>query len=378
MGDMTSMVVLDRGALRLHQPDDGTSTTITSADAANRQPTWSPDGRYLAWSRYDRRSSDAPAKLAVYELNTQKRRDFDVVFPAFYLHWRPDGRVIAALGDGPLGLELTTVDVQTKDSTILARGGPLYFDWHGDGTLLANIGSGDDRKFEYHGPADASAFNAHTPATFTAPARRPGTDEFIAAVMVDGVDRLVILSADGTVKQSLCAYDGYIRFAASPDGSKVAWVAGRPADQQPANLNPARLGARLAVTDQLVVHDLETDRVEIVCAKPPITFEWSPQSDKLLFLTVDDVGMARWMRWHIWSGGNVADYDWCRPSAVETREYLPFAEQHVRTQRRWSPDGTQFCYAGTALSGTEGIWVQHTDRDEATLACTGQFAWWRP
>ena len=100
---MTALVVLDRGALRVHRPGTGSTTTLATADAANRQPVWSSDGRLLAWSRFDRRSSDAPAKVVVANLAHDTRTELDLIFPAFYLHWRPESGAVATLGEGPLG-----------------------------------------------------------------------------------------------------------------------------------------------------------------------------------------------------------------------------------------------------------------------------------
>ena len=123
---MTGLVILDRGALRVHQRSTGSTVTLAAADAANRQPVWSPDGRWIAWSRFDRRSSDGLAKVVVVDVATpQERAELDVIFPAFYMHWRPDSGAIATLGEGPLGLELTVIDMATGKSEILARGGPL-------------------------------------------------------------------------------------------------------------------------------------------------------------------------------------------------------------------------------------------------------------
>jgi hypothetical protein len=145
---MTALVILDRGALRVHRRPSGPTTTLASADAANRQPVWSADGRLVAWSRFDRRSSDGLAKVIVADLELDERVELDVIFPAFYLHWRPDSGAIATLGEGPLGLELTVIDFSTRKSEILARGGPLYFDWQANGSLLANVGREDSRRFE--------------------------------------------------------------------------------------------------------------------------------------------------------------------------------------------------------------------------------------
>ena len=109
---MNALVILDRGALRVHRRTTGSMITLAPADAANRQPVWSADGRLIAWSRFDRRSSDGLAKVIVVDLDSPDERvELDVIFPAFYLHWRPDSAAIATLGEGPLGLELTVIDV---------------------------------------------------------------------------------------------------------------------------------------------------------------------------------------------------------------------------------------------------------------------------
>jgi TolB protein len=129
----------------------------------------------------------------------------------------------------------------------------------------------------------------------------------------------------------------------------------------------------------LVVHDLATGEFETVADRMPIVFEFSPDSEKLLYLSVDDLGGSRWMRWHVWQA-NHGDkpLDWCRPSAVEAREYIPFSEQHTRGLRRWAPDSDAFCYAGTATSGQEGVWIQRVDVEEASFVSAGQAAWWSP
>jgi TolB protein len=372
---MSALVILDRGALRVHRRPTGSTVTIAAADAANRQPVWSSDGRLLAWSRFDRRSSDGLAKVIVVDIDgaPDTRTEFDVIFPAFYLHWRPDSAAIATLGEGPLGLELTVIDLATGQSEILARGGPLFFDWQANGTMLANVGRDDSRRFEFHGHGGAAvSFDAHAPAAFAAPARIPGTDGFVAAVRSGSTSELVVLGGDGSITQKLAPFNGYVRFVVSPDGGRVAWVVGRTVDD-------IALASASVATDHLVVQDLATGESTTVTERMPIVFEFSPDNRKLLYLSVDDLGGSRWMRWHVWHE-DLTDQslDWCRPSAVEAREYIPFSEQHARGQRRWSPDSTAFCYAGTATSGQEGVWVQRLDVDEASFVSAGQAAWWSP
>jgi hypothetical protein len=84
---MSALVILDRGALRVHRRTTGSMITLAPADAANRQPVWSADGRLIAWSRFDRRSSDGLAKVIVVDLERPRRarrtrRDLPRVLPA--------------------------------------------------------------------------------------------------------------------------------------------------------------------------------------------------------------------------------------------------------------------------------------------------------
>jgi TolB protein len=372
---MSAIVILDRGALRVHRRPSGSTVTIATPDAANRQPVWSADGRLLAWSRFDRRSSDGSAKVVVVDVDRDPddRTELDVIFPAFYLHWRPDSSAIATLGEGPLGLELTVIDLATRQSEILARGGPLFFDWQANGTMLANVGRDDSRRFEFHGRSgEAASFDAHAPGAFAAPARIPGTEGFVAAVRTGDSSDLVVLAGDGSITKRIASFNGYVRFVVSPDGRKVAWVVGRTVDDLP-------LASTSVANDELVVHDLASGESVTVAERMPIVFEFSPDSEKLLYLSVDDLGGSRWMRWHVWHADRAdKQLDWCRPSAVEAREYIPFSEQHTRGIRRWAPDSNAFCYAGTATSGQEGVWIQRLDAEEASYVSAGQAAWWSP
>jgi Tol biopolymer transport system component len=375
---MNRLAVLDRGVLRVHDVDRGTSATLSSSDAANRQPTWSPDGRLLAWSRFDRRDADAHARVVVAEVGRSARRELDIVFPAFYLHWRPDSGALAALGEGPLGLELTLLDLATGDSSIAARGAPLYFDWSASGSLVVHVGIGAERRLERHGGPGATAAAPcplPAPSAFTAPAVRNGTDQTFAAVRRDGASLLVLLDRHGETTTRIAAFAGTARFTVSGDGRRVAYVAMPDADGTDARSFAPDV--RPAVAGELVVHDVAGDSAVSIGPHAPVAFEWSPDGRHLAFLAPVEVGSARWFRWHVWSDGELRELDWCRPSVVEAREYLPFAEQFTRSHRRWSPDSRRFCYAGTATDGSDGVWIASLDGGTQRL-CAGQAAVWSP
>ena len=68
---MTRLVVADGSEIAIVDPRTRKTVTRlpphTSGRLANRQPVWSPDGKRIAWSAYDRRRSDAPTVVSVVE-----------------------------------------------------------------------------------------------------------------------------------------------------------------------------------------------------------------------------------------------------------------------------------------------------------------------
>ncbi|HEX7094687.1 MAG TPA: hypothetical protein VF183_02310, partial [Acidimicrobiales bacterium] len=283
VADGTDLYVVRPGARRSHVR----IPQHRAGRLANRQPVWAPDGTRLAWSAYDRRRADAPTVVSIVDANGEHRVDHELVFPAFYLHWRPDGRALATLSEGPLGIELTVIDVTDGSQRIVARGTPLFFDWAPDGTLCIHAGQGSDHRIQIV-DGDATAIGVTgQPGRFTAPAWR-GNDEVLVSLQVDGARTLALVGRDGTVRRELATTRGLVRFAVSPDGDRIAYVdsteialghptlAGRPDP-------PPRAGVPPAKPDQLVVHDLRDDTVVPVADEPPVALAWSPDGSKLAY-----------------------------------------------------------------------------------------------
>jgi TolB protein len=353
-----------------------------SGRLANRQPVWSPDGTRLAWSAFDRRRPDAPTIVSVIDADGSGRVDHSLVFPAFYLHWRPDGRQLAALSDGPLGVELTIIDLATSTQQIVARGTPLFFDWSEDNVLCVHVGQGSDHRLELYDEHMTAQAVAETPGRFTAPAWRRNHG-FVAATQRDGHRALTLLDRLGARQRDLAMLRGLVRFAVSGDGRRLAWVdaieiplghptlAGRPDP-------PERPGVPIATPDRLVVQDLESGAVHHLTDEAPVTLDWSPDGTMLLFCTRVERGEPPLLRWSVWSERDgVRALSMYRPSTTLSREYLPFADQYARSRTWWAPDSSAFCFAGGDLEGHDGVWVQPLDR-RAERVSSGQVAFWAP
>jgi hypothetical protein len=359
---MSRIAVVDRSTLWVLDLDRRASVdlgALRDRRLANRHPVWSPDGSRLAWAAFDRRQADSPAAVAVATPDGAGRTDHPVVFPPFYLAWRPDGRAVATLAEGPLGLELVVIDVQAGTSEILQRGTPLFFAWGADGSLAVHCGAGDDARLDVRGPGiDSDAFAALRPGAFNAPAF--AGENVVAVVQRDGRPVLAVLDRSAAVLSELAVARAGARMVVAPSGRLVAHSAG------PDALAP------------LVVHDLRGDTTTVVHEEPPALFLWSPDSTSLLLAHVTERGDFPRLRWSVWRNGGLHPFAEARVTATFAREVLPFHEQYARSHTWWSPDSRSFCYAAIDDFGNDTVWMADTVAGDTTRLATGALAVWSP
>jgi hypothetical protein len=327
---------------------------------ANRQPVWSSDSARLAWSAFDRRQADSPATLAIADADGTNRVDHATVFPAFYLAWRPDGTSVAALSDGPLGLELTITDVASGTASIECRNAPLYFAWSPSSALAIHAGSGAEAHLDVRGDGfDGEALRALTLGSFTAPAF-VGTDRILVVADVGQGPQLVLLNGAGVAEMVLGGAEFGARFCVDTSGTWVASASVRGAG-----------GA-------LLVHHLPSDTLALVDDREPALFSWSPDGARLLFARVIERGDFPILEWCTWRDGETTVHGRGRVTATFGREVLPFHEQFTRSHAWWSADGAAFAYAAIDDFANDAIWVQDVATTKAERVGSGSMAVWSP
>jgi hypothetical protein len=97
-----------------------------------------------------------------------------------------------------------------------------------------------------------------------------------------------------------------IMFVVSPDGRRVAF---QPFDGQDAL--------------PLTVVDVGSGRTTVVTDEPAISFYWSPDGERLLYLDPDPSEDRVWFRWGVWDGERAFTTPRFIPSQRMIDEYLP-------------------------------------------------------
>ena len=363
------LAVLDAdGHLVTMNPDGSDEIMLDEVEPGTsqvRQPTWSPDGRSVAWVHVEVSEAGAlSASIATAgEDGTRPSTSRTTVVP-FYLSWDPTSSRIAYLGaPSDTFIELGVLEAAGRNSgTSLDAGQPVFFSWGPEGDqLLVHIGAERLDRLALDGSTSAVG---DRPGTFSVPVWTADGKTLVYSSVDEGGQRLVARNVNADRGRPLVAYEGLIAFVVSPDGERVAFQV-----IQPGRILP------LSVID---VDGGET--VEIVDA-PIASFFWSPDGERLLYLDPDplpdDTGL--WFRWGVWDGTSSFVTPRFALSQLISVEYLQFFEQYAQSMRLWSPDSRAFAYPGTSEDGQEGIWIQSARPHRApVLVAEGDFVAWSP
>jgi hypothetical protein len=272
-----------------------------------------------------------------------------MVFGAFYLSWKPGGAAIAALGNGPLGLELTVIHLPSGEQRIVTRGAPLFFDWSArSAQLAAHVGPRGDDRVVVFADDGSEARCPIVPGIFTAPQWHPDGTRVLVALDDNTLSWWDPAAGDTA---PITPAPGPCRFGLSPTGRHV-WLT--------------------SVDHHLVVVDIERAVETTIDGDQPVAASWSPDGTSLLLLEAGVVGDRARLRHAVWRHGEMVHRsEWFVPTATDARHHLPFPEQYARSSTVWLADSSGFLWAGTTGDGRAGVRVE-TIGSGARWLCPGE------
>jgi hypothetical protein len=329
-----------------------------------RQPTWSPDGRSVAWVHVEITEAGAlSASVATSTDDGTRPTEARTAVVPFYLSWDPTSSRIAYLGSPSEDeIELGILEVAGRSvGTPLDTGQPFYLSWGPNGDqLLVHVGEDRLERLDLDGSLTTVA---ERPGTFSAPVWTADGQTFVYSSIDAGDQRLVVRGAEAGKERPVVPYDGLIAFVVSPNGDRIAFQVLEPERTLPLSVIDVGTGETVEITESAIA-----------------SFFWSPDGKRLLYLDPGSPdGEQLWFRWGVWDGTSSFLTPRFIPSELIAVGYLQFFEQYAQSMSLWSPDSSSFAYPGLSENGERGIWIQSARPDRApVLVAEGDFVTWSP
>jgi len=412
-GEGQIVFITPEGNIALTDPSGRRRTPITADAFINEQqeagriyrfPTFSPDGRFLAFTSLSTVRGANAITSSVHVALAAPDADIRTLYSATewnipYLDWSPDSALIAFLTINPTAGAIRVIAREGGEATIFDTGIPTYWHWRPDSAgMVTHLGGRATTK----GKANVSLIASRgtvkdgqtvieeLPGAFQSPQWSPDGRYVLLVAYTDGQDELVLADAAG---KPICTiqiveYNAY--FAWSPDGRAVAVLDTAPSSQ--GILLPA----------ELVIYDLVDGDSRAVHGEASLFF-WSPDSRKLAVYSLAFDARPR----PLGMGGNRLSAPAAQQPAAGLRieivdratgrrvkvadasptgafsQYFPYFDQYSRAVTPWSPDGRRLVFAG-ALAGEDAAEVAvatlSPGEDEVSITRTAQgiVAFWSP
>ncbi len=345
---------------------DGSEPFSLTEDASQsrsyRYPTWSPDGRSLAFVELSLEAEDTLTSSALHfvSMENEERRQITTTFPPFYLFWNPTSEALAFLSNsstGSISLQMVEVQAGATEATAVMEGSPFYFSWSPNGErLFAHIGREQLTFMDRAGvlePLDVTA------GLFQAPHWTVDGQRLAFVSQGEGRDNILNVSdASGGEITEVTREEGLFTLNWSPDSQRIAY-------------SYTRRTAGFAAFGPLWVRDVETGSAWELSKEPVVAFFWSPDGRSLAFLRPEqrepverapEAAPLRqepqlWLRWHVWNGERTYPLVRFSPTQEFLLDYLRFFDQYAQSISLWSPDSQMLLYTGLSESGASGVWT---------------------
>ena len=375
------------GGKKSQLTDDATDPTNQPTESVSYQlPTWSMDGKKLAFMGMSGTSENSTATIFVADVEKDK---VDEIFTSeteypFYLLWLPDDSNVSFLTTSSSGQTIILQSAPAaggSEPTILDTGSPYYWSWAPNGRILISHSGGaanttTPEHLAFLRLQDANIIETDLdlkPAAFQAPAWSPDGSHIVLTRSENDKNEIILTDDTGKYIKTLGVFTLNTAFGWSSDSTKVAFINGTQ------TMNAGVIG-------ELTVIDTETDK-KVSTGENVIAFFWSPNGKKIAyfvpFLNQPQEGSSQ-SNGQLFLQINMLDVETgeskelfsYRPSEQFT-SILPYFDQYHQSNTIWSPDNNNLVLSFLDADGNPGIAiVAASGQLEPRLLAEGSLAFW--
>ena len=355
--------------IRSYRPDGSDETPLSSGEGIFTWPTWSPDGKTVAYSGIVRNDDEEPVvTLFGYGWEDGETRPIHQGEPGYaglladgvvhYPLWSPDSSKLAFVAVTERhGLSLFIDEVASDiGPAFVLDSGPLWMSWSSDSSKLAVHRSSEHFLVSFDGVMTMQRVRLESDA-YRVPAWRPDFSELTLSSAVGrtgyGLYSAPVTDAGLVLPKPVSEVGPASAFLWSPDGSHLAVVD---------DVRPIRYGSTpILVYRQFRILDSATFTEKAVVNENVLSYFWSPDGKKLALVTIAGTGgELRWTMLDVETGSTVRLADFT-PSRDQLTMFQ-FFDQYAASHLLWSPDSRYLIFSGRlSLSASSAGFMEQSD-----------------